>query len=185
MTNNCPTLAESPPYKEALKQFNDLLECGSDRKKIKQLSTKVGTRSIARYKEFMEVVRTYEGEVGLYEVFGNDSFASRKVTYEQANSIVAAIEKVEETPDREETYTGEFTMIDRDKMKFRFAPNDPEIPGIECTFSDEIPEDVRLSVIHDRKYVVKFVIESKYNPVTDSETQTYIISEIQGEKASS
>lgn len=177
MTSTNSTLLASPPYKQALAQFNEMIECGSDRDKIKDLRSKVGIRSIARYKEFMKTIKSYNGSVKLYDEFGGDSFKTYSVDFTQATGIVDAIEAVEKTPDRTVKDTGRFSKIDLDKNQFRFVFDRNE-SRVECRFGVEVPEDVVLSIVPRTKYVAEFVVETEYIPATDFESQTWTIVEI-------
>lgn len=180
MKGNSPTISESPPYKQALKQFNEMLECGANREQIKKVKDKVGTRTISHYKEFLKVIKTYQGEVKLYDRFGQDVFTEHRIDFIHANDIIEAIEMVEETREHEEAYTGTFTMVDQDNLKFRFASSGLD-KRFECRFANTFSEKFQLTINNNQLYAVKLRVRTIYNPVTDSETQNYIVVEIHGE----
>lgn len=170
VSGNTPTLIDAPS-KRALMKFNDLIECGNNKEKIKNIKQIVGTRVMSKYKEFLGVLKSHSSNVTLYDKFGREYFDTTTITKENAESIFRVIDEMEKVPDKEETYNGTLKMVDLLKRKITFVLEDGE-KQINGHYNEKI-SDSTVKKYLDQLTTARFVVSTQYNEVTDEEHQEW------------
>lgn len=170
VSGNNPTLFDAPS-KQALIKFNDLIECGNNKEKIKDIKQIVGTRVMSKYKEFLGIIKSHSSNITLYDKFGREYFDTTTITKENAENIFNIIDKMETVPDREETYNGTLKMVDLLKRKITFVIEGGE-RQINGHYNENI-SDLKVKTFLDQITVARFVVSTQYNEVTDEEHQEW------------
>lgn len=110
----------NPPTITALEKFNHLLECGDDINKIIDIRAQLGLRVVDKYKDFINVLVQNKSNILFYDLLGKKRFQSINITKSLAENIYNTLNRVEEIPEKIESFTGKLRGIDIVTKNFRF-----------------------------------------------------------------
>jgi hypothetical protein len=114
----------------------------------------------------------------LYDKIGNDRFGTLEITNELANKIYKAVAKVEEMPERQESFKGKLSGVDIHTKFFRFSIDDEtQITG---KYSTQL-EDRFMNPDFREEIIAVFKHTTKYNDALDEETEDWELINIEKE----
>lgn len=146
------TLFKSTWNKEAFDKLFELMECGDDLDKIHTISTTLGTSSIVKYKEFLNLVSSKKLDIVIEEKgFKNHRFVLKN---DDAKEIYNSIKGFDENNSEELELTG--TLVAADLVKFRFGFISDSDERIDGKFPEGLKKDIKnkygeLCTLHLRK----------------------------------
>lgn len=170
-----PTLIESP-VKTALIRLNELMDCEDDREKIRNISQELGVRVIKKYQKLLDTVYKNNSTLTLYDKMRPIDFTSKKLTTENAKKIFDVISDEQSMFQGEFNYKGMFKGISIISNSFEFFKEENE-ELIKGKFDPKLTPAIK-KILLDQPILAKFSMETRYNDITDTETQEWEFLEI-------
>lgn len=130
----------------AITNLNKLIECGKDEKLLKEQTKKLGTQSIDKYKNFLEVLSKKEFDIILFDKDPqNEKFSknlkTQKITQEFAESTYQVITKTEKPKTEIINLEGELGLIDMFSKTFKIK--DSNNKKVQVKFAEHFTEQIK------------------------------------------
>lgn len=173
LSSSEPTVATSHAS-EAFDIFQDLLECGSDRGKIKEKRGLLGVNVIKKYQHLLEVIYKNNSEVTFYSKNRIHNRKIRTVNKESAKRIADVITQENRSPQEDITLTGKLVLIDLMANKFKFLYDGSKI--IKGSFKPNAADEIRKYL--GEEIEIKFSVITEYNDITGEVVKKWEIKDI-------
>lgn len=173
LSSTKPTLTTSP-VTEAFDIFQDLLECGSDREKIKEIRGTLGVNVIKKYQHLLEIIYKNNSGVTFYSKHRVYNRKIHSVSKESAKRIAEVITQENRSPQEEITLTGKLVLIDLMANKFKFLYDGSKV--IKGTFKPDAANEIRKCLGENMD--IKFSVVTEYNDITGETVKKWEIKEI-------
>ena len=158
--------------KQSLRCLNTLTDCEDNKEKIKEISKKIGLKSMKKYQKLMEIIYKNNATVTMYDTVVPEGFHTKEINSELAKRIYNAINDADKKPAEKVTYFGKLTGVNVRSYKFEFVIVDSQeiINGIfEKSFAEETKKRL------DTTTNIQFELTTIYDDVLDEEKKKWSI----------
>ncbi len=168
LASHQPAFGESLA-KKSLYDFNELIGCKDDVDLIKNQISKLGSKTINKYKKFLSIIYTNNANVMLYDKIKPIEFETLEINSDLAKNIYNTIVREEPVPDIELSLKGELKGISLFTHNFEFLTVDPDTEEeikITGKFNKDLEAEVKSNF--DMATTAKFKLSREWNEVNEN-----------------